>query len=371
MAVISDESKLDFHYVPERLLHREEQMEILHDMLSSVGNGLSTHVLIHGNTGTGKTVTAKKICQEICKPYKNVEWHRINCMENRSTKQILQEILRNFRVFTTQPDIPKLRSYLLQNEKHLILILDDADALIEKNEALIYSLTRLSEDLPRKTYGISLILITHRNMLYYMNKSTLSTFGHNVVQFPPYTKHELKDIVAQRTQMAFIPNTVQGNSIDLIADIASKYGDARFAIELLLKAGKVCEKQRMDEVNPEHVRAAKAFTHSFVTESKLRYLPRQEKILLLAISKKLKDKTYISTSEAEESYRLTCEEYGSKPRAHTQFYKYLKDLEKEGCVELTLTHVGGTTHKISIPDVPTAILSKKLGELLSSPYAYV
>jgi len=375
MTVISNESKLNFHWVPEKLMHRSKQMEALHDMLLSSINGLSTHALVYGKTGTGKTVTAKKVCQDICskahKERKNMEWHRINCMENRSERQILNELFRKAKVFTLQPDIAKLREHLIKNEKHILLILDDADAFIERNESLIYSLTRIAEDLPRQTYGLSLILITHRNLLHKMNESTLSTFGHNVVPFPPYNKEELIDIIRQRVKAAFKPHAVQEDSIHLIADIASHYGDARFAIELLLKAGKACDKEGMEEVKPEHVRAAKAITYSFITESKLRYLPRQEKIVLLAISRKLEDNAYITTSEAEESYKLACEEYGDRARAHTQFYNYLKNLEKEGFIELNITHVGGTTHKISIPDIPVSILQKKLEELLLSPYAYV
>jgi cell division control protein 6 len=136
-------------------------------------------------------------------------------------------------------------------------------------------------------------------------------------------------------------------------------------------AGKACDNQMEMEVTLEYVRAAKAITHSFITESKLRYLQRHEKLLLLTISRSLKSKAYSTTGEIEDMYALVCEQYEEKPRGHTQFWKYLKNLEKEGIVDLELSHKGGTTYKISILDMPAGILENKIVELLNSPYAYI
>jgi cell division control protein 6 len=75
---------------------------------------------------------------------------------------------------------------------------------------------------------------------------------------------------------------------------------------------------------------------------------------------------YVKTGDAEESYQIVCENYDEKPRAHTQFLNYLKDLENAGFIDLKLSREGqrGTTHLISLPDVPASAVEKKLEELL-------
>src|SRR5947208_3389617 len=83
----------------------------------------------------------------------------------------------------------------------------------------------------------------------------------DVVKFPRYDRTELEDIVQGRVALAMHPGTVDDDLIDLIADIASEFGDARYAIELLEKAGMLADEERAEEVAAEHVRGAKSHVH--------------------------------------------------------------------------------------------------------------
>jgi len=157
---------------------------------------------------------------------------------------------------------------------------------------------------------------------------------------------------------------VSQESVDLIADIACEWGDARFAIELLWKAGMYADEKHVQLVVPEHVRAAKAETYSVVTETKLKNLERHHLLTLLSIAKRLQkdDSAYAITSEVEKTYAITCEEYDEKPRAHTMFWSYLKEIENAGFISIKLSGKGhlGTTQLISLPDVPAEVLRDKL-----------
>jgi cell division control protein 6 len=179
-----------------------------------------------------------------------------------------------------------------------------------------------------------------------------------------YTRDELCDIVRQRVDLAFHPNTVLGESIDLIADIASEYGDARFSIELLWKAGMYADEKHAKQVVPEHVRAAKAETYSVVTETKLKNLGKHQLLTLLSIAKRLqKDgSAYANTGEVEKTYAITCEEYNEETRAHTMFWNYLKEIEQAGFIRVKLSGKGqiGTSQLISLPDIPAEVLRNKL-----------
>jgi cell division control protein 6 len=150
--------------------------------------------------------------------------------------------------------------------------------------------------------------------------------------------------------------------------ISSEWGDARFAIELLWKAGIAADHEHVQMVTPEHVRIAKAETYSVVTESKLKNLEKHQLITLYAVAKRLKkDGTaYVNTGDAENTYTMLCEEYNEKPRAHTMFWSYLKDIQNAGFITIKLSGKGhlGTTQLISLPDIPAEVVGDKIKNLL-------
>jgi cell division control protein 6 len=266
--------------------------------------------------------------------------------------------------------IEVLRKQLTRREAQLLVVLDEADALIKKSGSnLIYNLTRFSDESIKNKIPVSLLLISQKDVLSELDASALSTFKRsNLLSLDKYTRDELYDIVKQRVELAFHIGTVEKDCIDLIADISSEWGDARFAIELLWKSGTAADHDHVETVIPEHVRVAKAETYSIVTETKLKNLNRHQLITLFAIAKRLKkDNTaYVNTGDAEKTYAVTCEEYNEKPRTHTMFWNYIKELESAGFITIKLSGKGqlGTTQLISLPDIPADVVGDKLKDLL-------
>src|SRR5574337_1106151 len=124
-----------------------------------------------------------------------------------------------------------------------------------------------------------------------MDAAALSTFRRsNVVEFPRYNRAELKDIVAERVRLAMHPGTVDEDLVDLIADIASELGDARYAIELLDKAGMLADEETSETVTAEDVRGAKSEVHPTGLEERLALLDTPKKLVLLAISRRIRRK---------------------------------------------------------------------------------
>ncbi len=263
-----------------------------------------------------------------------------------------------------------LRKQLKRRNAQLIVVLDEADALLKKSGTnLIYSITRFSDENSIDKIPISLILISQKDVFSMMDSSSISTFRRsNVLSLNKYSRKELFDIIQQRIDLAFHKGTVHDDCIDLISDIASEWGDARFAIELLWKAGIAADQNHDQMVVPEHVRAAKAETYSVITESKLKNLDLHHLITLNAIAKRLKiDGTaYVNTGDAEKTYKAICEEFSEKPRTHTMFWNYLKDIENAGFINIKLSGKGhlGTTQLISLPDIPAGIVEEKVYNLL-------
>ncbi len=380
-SVIKDMHVLDFDYVPSELPHRTEELKKLALMFKSVFVNIAQNVLIRGPVGTGKTAMTKYFCQSLVQiarqQGKILDYVHINCRKRSTDAMVLLGILNHFdarfpdRGFSVQEMLQILRTHLQRRESQLLLVLDEVDALIKKGPSnLIYDLTRFNDETTKAGTSVSVIMISQQDVFTDLEAAALSTFKRsNTIILQKYTRDELYDIIQQRVRLAFHTNTVRAESIDLIADIASDYGDARFSIELLWKAGMYADEKHVKQVVPEHVRAAKAETYSVVTESKLRNLGKHQLLTLLSIAKRLQkdDTAYTNTGEVEKTYAITCEEYTEEARGHTTFWGYLKEIEIAGFIKVKPSGKGqvGNTQFISLPDIPAGVLRGKLEELLA------
>jgi len=378
-SVFSNRQSLSFDYVPPKLVHRDQQLKRLSSLFRPVVEAnFSQNALLFGSVGTGKTVTAKRFCIDL-KEYghtadRAIDFVVVNCRQRNSEAAAVLHMVNHFqpnfpdRGFSISEMMEILRKDLEKRKLHLIVVLDEADALLRKSGPdIIYRLSRFAEEKVEGRQLTSLILISQKDIFDLMDPASVSTFKRsNVVDFGKYSVDELADIAKQRAEIALHEGAIDDDSIRLIADASSEFGDARFAIEILEKAGMLADEEGVDRVNPEHVRAAKAEAFSSVTESKLVSLELHQRLALLAISRALRKQAYTTTGEAEQTYKIACEEFGEKPRAHTAFWGYLKDLDDFGFISAQKSGAGisGKTSVITIPDIPAAVLEDKLAELL-------
>ncbi len=380
-SVIKDHHVLDFDYVPSELPHRTEQLKKLAQMFKPVFVNVGQNAFICGPVGTGKTAMTKYFCQSLVqiarKQGKILEYVHINCRKRSSDAMVLLGVLNHFdprfpdRGFSVQEMLEILRTHLQRKESQLLLVLDEVDALVKKGKSnLIYTLTRFNDETTKTGNTVSVIMISQKDVLAELEAAALSTFKRsNTIILEKYTRDELYDIIRQRVHLAFHANTVLTESAELISDIASEYGDARFSIELLWKAGMYADEKHVKQVIPEHVRTAKAETYSVVTETKLKNLGKHQLLTLLSIAKRLQkeDIAYANTGEVEKTYAITCEEYSEDARAHTMFWNYLKEIEQAGFIRVKPSGKGqvGNSQYISLPDIPAEVLRNKLEELLA------
>lgn len=378
--VISDFGKLDFDYVPEKLVHRDAPMQRMFSILkSSVEEGMNQRLAITGSVGTGKSSMSKRFCMDFqawaSAKGKRVEYAIVNCRSRNTPSGVMLKILDRFqpnfpdRGFSTSEMLEILRKDLVKTGAHLVVVLDEANVLVKKaGPDLLYSLSRFDEDRgPGDRYTLSLIIVSQQPVNEYLDAATLSTLKRtNMIALDKYTMDELEDIVRQRVELAFFPGAVDGDMVRFIADISSEFGDARFAIELLENAGRMAGEEGLECVEAEHVRAAKAMTYSVVTESKLESLDEQKRYVLLAIARVMRKRAFATTGDAEKSYAVVCEEYGAKARGHTQFWEYLQALGDMGLIGIRPSgkgQVGKTTH-ITLPDIPSKALEEKLLQVI-------
>ncbi len=382
-SVFKDQRTLSFDYVPQRLVHREAQMKKLVMLYRPVvESNLSQNAVLTGSVGTGKTATAKRFCTDLKdfaeKQQKAVDWVLVNCRQRNSESSAVLHVVNHFqpnfpdRGFSITEMLRILRKDLEKRKVHLVIVLDEADMLLKKaGPDIIYKLTRFGEEKVDGRELVSLMLISQKNIFEMMDASSTSTFKRtNVVEFGKYSSDELRDIVKTRAELAFHDGAIDDDAINLIAEVSSEWGDARFAIEILEKAGMLADEESAGRISVEHVRGAKAEAYSSITESKLAGLDKHQKLSLLGIARASRGKAYVTTGEAESAYKVACEEYSEKPRAHTAFWGLMKDLDMLGVVSAKKSGPGisGKTTVITLLDIPAKVLEQRMRQMLKEEH---
>jgi len=380
-SVFKDQRTLSFDYVPQKLIHRDAQMKRLAMIYRPVvESNVSQNAVLIGSVGTGKTATAKRFCMDLKefgeKQQKAIDWTLVNCRQRNSESAVVLQIVNHFqpnfpdRGFSITEMLRILRKDLEKRKVHLVVVLDEADVLLKKaGPDIIYKFTRFGEEKVDSKELVSVILVSQKNVFDLLDTASASTFKRtNLVEFGKYSCEELRDVVDQRARLALHEGAIDADPIDLIAEVSSEWGDARFAIEILEKAGMLADEEGAGKVTVEHVRGAKAEAYSSITESKLVGLDKHQKLVLLAIARASKGKAYITTKDAESGYAVACEEYDEKPRAHTAFWGLMKDLDTLGVVSAKKSGPGisGKTTVITLLDIPAKVLEGKVLQMLDA-----
>jgi len=385
-SVFKDESKLDINYVPSRLPHRDKQLNLLNQFFRfTVENPgkMTQRVLVTGKIGTGKTVLTQHFGQNIMKEAQkrgiNLYYVHVNCRECKGLFMVLQYVMLKFspnfpkRGYSAQELLQALMQILDEKKAYVILTLDELDALIQaEGSDALYSLTRVQEDHAKTVQRISLIgILRETTLLNKLDSSTRSTLQNNIIQMDDYSKAQLLDILNDRVATAFYDNAIYPETLDLVAESAALHGgDARYAIELLWRAGKYADTENSRLVQPEHVRKASESVYPIVRKDSISQLNLHQKLFLLGVARRFKqsDAAYLSMGEAENAYAIVCEEYGAEKRGHTQLWKYVQELSVLDVIKTEHSSAGqrGKTTLISLPHVSATELEQELVRTLGA-----
>lgn len=263
--IFQDERVLMPDYLPEVMPHREKQIEeIAYGLKGAAGGKKTENMLIIGPSGTGKTSTVRYVLKQLQEYSQRVVPIYINCWESSTRHSILNNIASTLGEFiprrgiSTDEITDKIGEVLKKEKKTPIIALDEVDRLFASpsdEEKVLYDLARAKE-LFSTDFGV--VAITNNNeFLMKLDQRIRSSLVQKQIAFKQYTPIELKDILKSRAKLAFCPESLSEGVLPLCAARAAKNnGDARLAINLLWKAGKMAERENSEKVSEEHVKRA-------------------------------------------------------------------------------------------------------------------
>jgi cell division control protein 6 len=240
-----------------------------------------------------------------------------------------------------------------------MVILDEVDSLVKmRGDSLLYELTRVNEILKRSK--VTLVGISNDlRFKEFLDPRVLSSLSEEEIVFRPYDARELRNILAERAQIAFVDNALSDAALGLCAALAAaEHGDARRALDLLRVAGEVAERKGARVVSEEHVRQAeKHIEHNRVLEA-LTNLTLHSKLVTLSIYHldRMSGRGAI-TGEIFEVYDELSGELGVTPLTQRRLGTLINELDAMGLLNARVVSMGryGRTKKIRLEIARTII----------------
>jgi len=376
--ILINAEPLSYDYVPEELVGRDEQLQQMAGIFQQINDHrISCRVAITGNVGCGKTVLSHVFSRDLQRHLgedRALKLVHVNCRNFPSKSQVLQRIVTHLdsrhpeRGFGSGEVLQSIRKQLQGRNEHLLLILDEVDHLLRADKGdLLYQLLRIDEG--REIKGtISLIIISQEQVLDQLEGAVLSRFGQsNHIRLESYQETALTAIATQRAALSCHEGSISDGVLRTIGQRSAETGDARVAIELLEDSIKKAERAGRDEVIANDVRFLAKEIGRTVEPSIVVDLNKHAQMILLALCRRLRKESEVTTGDAEKLYRVVCEEYEEEPRSHTTFWKHLKRLED---LELIESHISsrsegrGRTQHLSMPAALPGAVEKRLESAL-------
>lgn len=381
-SLVKNRQALTIDYVPEKLPFRNEEAKTLAQVLSTVFKGARpSNLLLFGKPGTGKTAVARNVVERLQKKSNQLKIDVtvifINAKAAGSAYKILFEIAEELGINKEQGKqvhftglsmgeaTDRILQYIQKKKLHFILIIDEIDSLVDKSgDDVLYNFTRANQ---RMGKGGFVTLIGISNSLTFKDKldpRVRSSLSEEEAVFNPYTVDQLRQILHERSRLAFGDGAITDAAINLCAAMAGReHGDARKAINLLRVAAELAEREGADRVDEKHMRAGQDRIEKDAPFEALKNAPAHYKLVVIAVTK---SKSGI-TGDVYDTYLALCKQSEQKPLTQRRVTQIISELDQLGLVSTDVVSQGryGRSQKIKIT-IPPATVSEALREDFAS-----
>jgi cell division control protein 6 len=333
-------------------------------------------LFVYGKTGTGKTLSALYVTNEIAKRVREagndfLKVVYINCKLKKvadTEYRILAELINQLGSSVPATGLPTDSVYgkfveLIDTKKQLILIvLDEIDQAVNKiSDGFLYTLTRLNSEL--KQAQISLVGIS--NSLTFMDEldpRVRSSLSEEELVFPPYNALQLQDILRERSSNAFQDGVLEEGAISKCAAFAAReHGDARRALDLLRVAAELAEREQSKKVLLKHIDDA---NHKIERDKMLDIIenePRQFQLVLYSIMQlsQKDDGGKLFTGDIYNKYQSLCDQTKNEVLTQRRVSDIIAEFDMLGLINAQVVSRGreGRTREIKLM-VPGPLLPK-------------
>lgn len=247
-----NEDALDPEWVPKILPFREgQQKHIARCIQPLLQNRNGKNLFLWGAPGIGKTAAVRWVLRDLEDTTEEVIGVYVNCWQKNTTYKIFLEICSQFGYrFTQNKNTDDLfaiiRNYA--NKKPTVFVFDEVD----KAEDFDF-LYNIQNDIFKKTV---IILTNYKDWLLNLEERLMSRLGLEAIDFKPYNNEEIKEILRQRLDFAFVPTAWAPDAFTTLTSEISQRGDMRMGLRLLRESGMLAELEGSKRITPEHVEQA-------------------------------------------------------------------------------------------------------------------
>lgn len=338
-SIFANELALDYNFVPKLIPFREAQQKYIASCIKPLlekRNG--KNIVIFGPPGVGKTVATRHILNEIEEETEDIVTIYINCWNKNTSYKVAIEICDALDYkFVQNKKTEELFEVIkgMLNRKSAVFVFDEIDKAEDYN--FLYTLL---EDIYRK----SIIMITnYKSWVSELDDRIKSRLTPEMLEFSGYSKDEIRGIVKERADYAFVPKCVHDDALNFIANATMENGegDVRTGIYLLREAGMVADEKASGCILLEHAQEAAKKLADFSIKKSGELDDDTQKILTL-----IKMKTGGKIGELFKFYQ---EEGGNL--SYKSFQRKVAKLEENKFIvaERLMGGSEGTTTMISLP----------------------
>jgi len=376
-SIIKNRDVLRFDYVPNTIQYRDSEIRKVTQILSPIlKQSRPSNLLLYGEPGTGKTLVIKKIIENIKQRVEKSNFSINVAYSNSKNESAIYGLIVSLgrQLGFSDKELPttglsttevfnRILNKINEEKLNIIFVIDEIDHLAEQAQKtrndILYQFTRANE---RLVQG-SITLVGISNDVTFKEKldpRVISSLSEQEVTFTNYDKDQLKTILKERINDAFVDNTVEQPALELCASLAAQeHGDARRAIDLLLKAGELADQRQLKKVTDKHVREAYDEIENKIIHATLKGYPLHQKLIILAIKKSKGS----STGEIYQIYKNLCKEIGRDELTNRRITQMLSKIQNSGIISGKIINQGshGSTKKFEL-NVKTEKIRKAFEE---------
>ena len=361
--VFRDREVFEFTYMPDEIHHRDAQIRELALLARpALRSGSPRSAILRGPPGTGKTTTVRRLFAEIEETTQQIAPVYINCKQHRTPFAVFACIFEAVVGYTPPStgkhidEVVRLAAKRLsERDAALLVCLDDANYLHEARQFndLLYRILRLYEGWDVRKPGVFAISSDLRlNLSTGVDERVRSVFHPTEVNFPPYAKPEILEILGDRIRQGLYPNVMPKANVTLIADLTAREQDIRIGIDLVRVAAENAENAGRRTATRKDVMDASRSIITPTLQKRAADLSEGERTLLYRIAELAQETGADMTSGA--IYEAT-QEY--IPTGETTYRTRLRRLEEAGLIDLALRTDRGRTREVLLRFAPEQVLA--------------